>query len=115
MVRAKLWFHCAVMHDPVTPMVLRPALIGWEAKRRQVDLTIERAFNGEELVRRMKDWVTVDQSTVIEIVRKFGRLRVLDGRELVVETKDLESLQRLQEALYAAFGNEVDIELIQKK
>jgi hypothetical protein len=38
-------------------MVVQPALIGWEAKYRQIDLTIERAFKGDELVRRMKGWI----------------------------------------------------------
>ena len=115
MIRAKLWFRCAVVHDPVTPMVVRPALISWEAKSRRIDLTIERAFNGEELVRRMKGWVTVDPSQVIETIREFGRLKVLDDRELVIEMEHLESFQDLQKALYDAFGNEVDAELIQKK
>ena len=54
MIRAKLWFRCAAMHDPVTPVVVQPAVIGWEAKQRTVELKIERAFNGEELVHRMK-------------------------------------------------------------
>ncbi|MDH5695537.1 MAG: hypothetical protein OEZ00_02865 [Dehalococcoidia bacterium] len=115
MIRAKLWFRCAVMHDPVTPVVVQPAFIGWEAKNRQIDLTIERAFNGEELVRRMKGWVTVEPSKVIEIVREFGRLRVLDDKELVIETGDLESFHALQKALSDTFGNEVDAELLQKK
>ena len=115
MIRAKLWFRCAVVHDPVTPMVVQPALIGWQAKNRQVDLTIERAFNGEELVRRMKGWVTVEPSKVIDIVREFGRLKVLDDKELVIEMEDLGSLNDLQKALYEALGNEVNAELIQKK
>ena len=46
MVRAKLWFRCAAMHDQVTPVIVQPALIGWEAKQRRVDLHIERAFSG---------------------------------------------------------------------
>jgi len=96
-------------------MIVQPALIGWQAKNRQVDLTIERAFDGEELVRRMKGWVTVEPSKVVEIVRRFGRLKVLDDRELVIEMEHLQSLQDLQKALYDAFGNEVDAELIQKK
>ena len=25
MIRAKLWFRCAAMHDPVTPKVVQPA------------------------------------------------------------------------------------------
>lgn len=115
MIRAKLWFRCAVVHDPVTPMIVQPALIGWQAKNRQIDLTIERAFDGEELVHRMKGWVTVEPSKVIEIIRKFGRLKILDDRELVIEMEHLHSLQDLQKALYDAFGNEVDAELIQKK
>jgi len=114
MIRAKLWFRCAAMHDPVTPVIVQPALIGWEAKQRQVDLHIERAFSGEELVRRMKGWVTVDPSKVIEIVRPFGRLKVLDDRDLVVEFERKEDVQALQKALEEAFGKEVDVELIAK-
>jgi len=63
----------------------------------------------------MKGWVTVEPSKVVEIVRRFGRLKVLDDRELVIEMEHLQSLQDLQKALYDAFGNEVDAELIQKK
>lgn len=111
MLRAKLWFRCAVVHDPVTPVVAQPALIGWEAKYRQIDLTIERAFKGEELVRRMKGWVTVDVARAIKIIREFGRLKVLDDRELVIEVEDVERLHGLQKALYDAFGNEVDVEI----
>lgn len=72
MIRAKLWFRCAVVHDPVTPIVVQPAVIGWEAKHRHIDLTIERAFKGEELVRRVKGWVTVDPSKVIDVINNFG-------------------------------------------
>ena len=115
MIRGKLWFRCAAMHDPVTPMVARPALIGWEAKQRQVDLQIERSFNGDELVRRMKGWVTVDPQKVIEIVRRFGRLKVLDDTELVIETEKSVDFQDLQKALSEAFGKEVDAEQISKK
>jgi len=115
MIRGKLWFRCAAMHDPVTPMLVQPALIGWEAKKRRVELTIERAFNGEELVRRMKGWVTTDPLQVIETVRQFGRLKVLDDRELVVEVEKMEDFKNLQEALNEKFSQEVDVELIQKK
>ena len=54
MERAMLWFKCAAMHDPVRPVLKQPAVIGWEAKQRQVDLVIERSFQGEELLSRMK-------------------------------------------------------------
>ena len=110
MIRAKIWFRCGAIHDPVTPMVAQPALIGWEAKERSVELQIERAFNGEELVRRMKGWITVDPSKVIETVNRFGRLTVLDDRELVVEVEKVEELQSLQKALKETFGREVDVE-----
>ena len=115
MIRGKLWFRCAAMHDPVTPRVVQPALIGWEAKKRRVELQIERAFNGDELVRRMKGWVTVDPSKVIDVVSRFGRLNVLDDRELVIEVEKMEDFQKMQKALQEAFEGEVDAELILKK
>ena len=114
MVRAKIWFRCAAMHDPVTPIVLQPAVIGWEAKKRRVGTQIERAFNGEELVRRMKGWITVDPNEVIEILNQYGRLKVLDDRELVVEGEKMEDIQKLQKAIQETFGDEVDIEVIPK-
>lgn len=115
MLRAKLWFRCAVVHDPVCPIVVQPAVIGWEAKHRRIDLVIERAFKGDELVRRMKGWVTVDVSEVIEIIGKFGRLKVLDDSELVVELETMDNFTGLQKALADAFGKEINLDLIEKK
>ena len=115
MMRAKIWFRCAAMHDPVTPILLQAAVIGWEAKRRKVGTQIERAFSGEELVRRMKGWITVEPNKVIETVNKYGRLKVLDDRELVVELEKAEDMQRLQKALQEAFEDEVDVEAIPKR
>ena len=114
MIRAKIWFRCAIVHDPVCPMVMRPAVIGWEAKYRQIDLTIERALKGDELVRRMKGWITVDTNKVIEIVNKFGRLKVLDDRELVIEMEEKASFEGLKKSIDEAFGDQVDVELIPK-
>jgi len=114
MLRAKLWFRCAAMHDPVTPMVAQPALVGWEAKKRRVDLTIERAFTGEELVKRMKGWVTTDPYKVIEIVKQYGKLKVLDDRELVIEMEKEDNFKELANALLETFGAEVDIEMVKK-
>jgi len=114
MIRAKIWFRCAIVHDPVCPVVVRPALIGWEAKYRQIDLVIERAFKGDELVRRMKGWITVDPARVIEIVSQFGRLKVLDDRELVVEMEDGADFEGLKKSVKEAFGDQVDVELIPK-
>jgi len=115
MIRAKIWFRCAAMHDPVTPIVLQPAVIGWEAKKRRVGTQIERAFNGEELVRRMKGWITVDPNEVIEILNQYGKLKVLDDRELVVEGEKMEDIQKLQKAIQETFGDEVDVEVIPKR
>jgi hypothetical protein len=115
MVKAKLWFTCAAMHDPVTPVLARPALIGWDAKFREVELQIERGFNGEELVRRMKGWVTVPPEEVIDVVKGHGRLRVLDERDLVVEVETIEDYERLSQALQDTFGGEVNLELISKR
>jgi len=115
MIRAKIWFRCAAMHDPVTPIVLQPAIIGWEAKKRKVGTQIERAFDGDELVRRMKGWITVDPNKVIEVVSQYGRLKVLDERELVVEVEKIEDIQRLQKKVQEVFGGEVDVEPVSKR
>lgn len=114
MIRAKLWFRCAAMHDPVTPTVAQPALVGWEAKKRRVDLTIERSFSGDELVKRMKGWVTTDPVKVTEVVKRYGKLKVLDDRELVIELEKEENFEKLQDELSAEFGGEVDIEMVKK-
>jgi hypothetical protein len=115
MVKARLWFTCAAMYDPVTPIIARPALIGWDGKFRKVELQIERGFSGEELVRRMKGWVTVDPFEVIEVVKGHGRLRVLDDRDVAVETEDMEAYEKLSQALQERFGGEVSLEPIVKK
>jgi len=112
MIRAKLWFRCAAMHDPVTPAIIKPAVIGWEAKNRTVDLTIDRPFKGDELVMRMKGWVTVDVKTAVDTVQNRGRLKVLDDRELVVEFESEEDFDLLSGELGEMFGDQLDMERI---
>ena len=112
MVRARLWFTCAAMHDPVTPVIVKPAVIGWDAKRRKVDLTIERSFKGDELVLRMKGWVTSDVKKVIEVIKRHGFLKVLDDRDLVVEFEREEDYQSLKAELVDNFQDQVDLEPI---
>jgi hypothetical protein len=112
MIQAKIWFRCAVVHDPVTPKVVQPALIGWEAKFRNIELVIERAFKGDELIRRMKGWITVDPNKVIEIVNKFGKLKVIDDRELIIEMENTDKLSALQTACLNEFGDQVDVDRI---
>jgi hypothetical protein len=92
----------------------KPATIGWEAKQRQVDLVIERSFKGDELLSRMKGWVTADVSRVTEIIRQHGKLKILDDYDLVVEARDKADLEALSHKLSEAFGQEVWIEPIAK-
>lgn len=110
MIRAKLWFRCVAMHDPVTPVIVKPAVVGWDAKRRQVDLTIERAFKGDELVLRMKGWVTTDVKKVVEVIKRHGFLKVLDDRDLVVEVETERDYQNLTKEILENFQDQVDLE-----
>lgn len=113
MVRAKLWFKCAAMHDPVSPIIVQPCLVGWDAKKRKIDLVMERIFTGEELALRMKGWVTVDPAKVIEVVRRHGRLIIFNKRELFVEAENINAYAELVEELKNAFGDEVEAELVE--
>jgi len=110
MIKARLWFRCAAVHDPVTPVIINPAVIGWDAKKRKIDLTIERAFKGDELVLRMNGWVTVDVKRVVDVVKKHGFLKVLDDRDLVVEFEREEDFQALETELVENFRDQVDLE-----
>lgn len=100
------------MHDPVTPCVVRPAVIGWKAKQRDVELTIERSFTGEELVQRMKGWITVDPGKAVELVKRYGFLKVLDDEDLFVELENEDDFGRLDQDLKEAFGDQADLEKV---
>jgi hypothetical protein len=110
MVRAKLWFRCAAVGDPITPVIVRPALLGWDAKEREIPLTIERAFKGDELLMRMKGWVTVDVKKVIELIKSYGYLKVLDERDLVVELETNDDYEKLNNELLNNFKGHIDLE-----
>ncbi|MFO7737571.1 MAG: hypothetical protein R6V46_03790 [Desulfatiglandaceae bacterium] len=112
MIRSKIWFRCAAMHDPVTPIIVRSAVIGWDAKERDVELTITRAFKGDELVMRMKGWVTVDVKQVIEVVKKYGFLKVLDERDLVVDVETETEFEKLSGELKKVFKDQLNLERI---
>jgi len=112
MIRLKIWFRCAAMHDPVTPMIVRPSVIGWNAKERDVELTITRAFKGDELVMRMKGWVTVDVKQVIEVVKEYGFLKVLDERDLVVDVETETEFEKLSGELKKVFKDQLNLERI---
>ena len=115
MERAMLWFKCAAMHDPVRPVVKKPAVVGWEAKQRRVDLVIERSFRGDELLSRMKGWVTADVNQAAEIINQYGKLKILDDYDLVVETRDKADMEALADKLTEAFGEEAWLEPIEKQ
>ena len=112
MLRARVWFRCAAMHDPVSPVLVEPARIGWDAKQRDVDLTIERSFNGVELLRRMKGWVTVNVEQAINIITKYGRLKLLDDRILVIEFENKKDYTALQDELAREFDDQADLEVM---
>ena len=112
MIRSKIWFRCAAMHDPVTPIIVQPAVIGWEAKERDVELTIARAFKGDELVMRMKGWVTVDVKKVIEVVNKYGFLKVLDERDLIVDVETEVDFEKLCKELEEQFKDQLNLERV---
>ena len=112
MIRARVWFRCAAVHDPVQPVLVQPARIGWRAKFRDVDLTIDRPFSGEELMRRMKGWVTIDPKDFCCVVQPHGWLKVFDDGGLVVEVEDEEQLRALEAILAERFGDQVDLEVM---
>jgi len=100
------------MHDPVTPIIVKPAVISWDAKERDVELTIERAFKGDELVMRMKGWVTVEVKKVVEIINTYGYLKVLDERDLVVDVETEEDYEKLNKELEKEFKDQLNLERI---
>ncbi len=114
MIRARVWFRCAAMKDPVQPILVEPARIGWQAKFREVELTIERPFSGEELAHRMKGWITVDPGDFCRVVKPLGWLKIFDDGGLVVEMEDERQFQTLERTLSEHFGDQVNLELIPK-
>ena len=110
MERAMIWFKCAAVHDPVRPVIKKPAVLGWEAKQRNVDLVIERPLNGNELLKRMKGWFTADVHQVVDIVDHYGKLKVIDDYDLFFEAEDMAAIDALSEKLAEVFGKEVWIE-----
>jgi len=114
MERALLWFICAAVHDSVRPVIKKPAVLGWIAKHRRVDLEIERPLHGEELLGRMKGWFTVDVHQAADVIRPYGKLITLDETDLAVETRDSAAMEMLSQKLAETFGKDVWLEPIAK-
>jgi hypothetical protein len=112
MIRAKVWFRCVAMHDPVMPVLVKPAVIGWQGKYRDIDLVIERDLKGPELLLRMKGWITVDPKQAVKVFEKHGRLKCFDNGELVVEVEDQAQLDALERDLEANFADQCAVESI---
>jgi GTP:adenosylcobinamide-phosphate guanylyltransferase len=100
------------MHDPVTPIIIKPAVISWDAKERDVELTIERAFKGDELVMRMKGWVTVEVKKAVEVINRYGYLKVLDEQDLVVDVETEEDYEKLNKELEKEFKDQLNLERV---
>jgi hypothetical protein len=69
-----------------------------------VGLEIERPFTDEELVRRIIRIGGNRSLQDIEVVNRYGRRKVLEGREPVVKADRMEDFQNLQKALLETFG-----------
>ncbi len=110
MVRAKLWLICSAVGDPITPILIKPAILGWEGRFRDISLTIERAFKGDELLMRMKGWVTVDVKKFVDIVKKYGFLKLFDERYIVIETETEDEFENMRKELTKNFGDQFDLE-----
>ena len=109
MIRLRLFGRCRIYHDPVSPVLRAPAQIGWDAWFRSIDLVTPQKLKGEELLMRTKGWWTVEPKDVAEVVKKYGRLVVGDGGELMVELANRKAAEALSTALSERFGNQVMI------
>lgn len=105
-----MWLRCSAVGDPITPVLVKPAILGWEGRFRDISLTIERPFKAEELLLRMKGWVTVDVKKFIDVVKKYGFLKLLDDRYIVIETDTEEEFKNLEKELKETFNDQFDLE-----
>jgi GTP:adenosylcobinamide-phosphate guanylyltransferase len=61
---------------------------------------------------RMKEWVTVDVKKVVETVNRFGYLKVLDERDLVVDVETEEDYENLNKELEKEFKDQLNLERV---
>ena len=107
MIRLRLFGRCRIYHDPVSPVLKRPAEIGWDAWFRSIDLVTPRRLKGKELLMRTRGWWTVEPADVLEIVEKHAQLVVGEKGELMVEFADQNGLEALSSDLADQFGDQV--------
>ncbi len=107
MIRFRLFGRCRIYHDPVSPVLHAPAHIGWEAWFRNIDLVTPQKLKGEELLLRTRGWWTVEPNDVADVVKRYGRLVVGEGGELMVELTDQKAAEALSAALSEHFGNQI--------
>jgi hypothetical protein len=60
----------------------------------------------------MKGWVTADVKGVVDTVKEYGYLKVLDDRDLVVEMESVADYDRLSRAISDRFGDQLNLERI---
>jgi hypothetical protein len=107
MIYLRLFGRCRIYHDPVSPVLVAPAQIGWEAWFRTIDLVTSRRLKGLELLERTRGWWTVEPNDVAEVVAPFGRLVVGEKGELFVELTDPAAAESLKKALADRFEDQV--------
>lgn len=107
MVRLRLFGRCRIYHDPVTPVLREPAMIGWDALYRTIDLVTPRRFKGRELLMKTRGWWTVEPADVAEVVEKHGSLIMGEKGELMVEFNDEKAVEALSALLLERFGDQV--------
>lgn len=107
MIQLRLFGRCRIYHDPVSPVLMQPAQIGWDAWFRKIDLTTPRRFKGKELLLRTRGWWTVEPEEISEVVEAHGKLIVGKNGELMVELDNLSKAGTLSAALKERFGDQV--------
>jgi len=106
-MRLRLFGRCRIYHDPVSPVLKKPAEIGWDAWFRTIDLKTPRRFKGRELLLRTRGWWTVEPTEVLEVVEAHGKLVVGEKGELMVEFDSQKDVDALSFALDKKFGEQV--------
>ena len=107
MIYLRLFGRCRIYYDPVSPVLVAPAQIGWEAWFRTIDLVTPRRLKGRELLERTRGWWTVEPNDVAEVIAPFGRLVVGEKGELFVELTDPAVAESLKKALAERFKDQV--------